>query len=55
MLSPAEIAKIRAEIHKLETDLSNCADTGVRKMIEAWIEEQKRKLSGVNPHDRPHE
>jgi len=27
-----------------------CADTGIRKLIEAWIKEEKQKLvSGKNP------
>lgn len=52
MLSPAQIAKIKAEIRKLETDRDNCADSGIRKLIEAWIEEQKRELADKpNPPD----
>jgi hypothetical protein len=43
-LSVIETAKIKTEIRKLEKGLSNCADGGIRKLIEAWIEEQKRKL-----------
>jgi hypothetical protein len=45
-----EIATIRAEIERLEEALSNCYDNGLRKWIEAVIEEQKKKLtSGNNP------
>ena len=38
MLSPEDIAKIKAEIEKLEKDLSSCNDSGVRKLITAWIQ-----------------
>jgi len=41
----SEIATIRAEIERLEKALKNCADGGLRKWIEAAIEEQKKKLS----------
>jgi hypothetical protein len=49
-LSPGEIEKIRADIERLEKAGDESADTGIRKLIEAWIEEQKQKLaSGKNP------
>jgi hypothetical protein len=44
MLSPGDIARIRDEIKRLEEALANCNDGGIRKQIEAWIEEQKQKL-----------
>jgi hypothetical protein len=44
MPSPKEIAKIRAEIVRLEKAREQCADSGIRKLIEAWIEEKKQKL-----------
>ncbi len=44
MLSPGEIAQIRAEIKRLEKARDECTDGGIRKRIEAWIEEQKQKL-----------
>jgi hypothetical protein len=54
MLSPGEIAKIKADIARLEKARDACADTGIRKLIEAWIEEQKQKLaSRKNPKQRP--
>ena len=50
MLSPTEIATIRAELERLEKALKNCADSGLRKWIEGAIEKQKQKLaSGNNP------
>jgi hypothetical protein len=50
MLSPGEIAKIRTDIERLERARDQCADTGIRNLIEAWIEEQKQKLaSAKNP------
>ena len=44
MLSSREIASIRDEIKRLEEARENCNDGGIRKQIEAWIEEQKQKL-----------
>jgi hypothetical protein len=44
MLSSGEIAKIRAEIKRLENAHDKCSDGGVRKRIEAWIKEQTQKL-----------
>ena len=44
MLSPGEIAQIRVEIKRLEEARDECTD-GIRKRIEAWIEEQKQKLA----------
>jgi hypothetical protein len=48
MLSRAEIAKIKAEIEALEKARENCTDSGIRKLIDAWIEEQKKKLAAGN-------
>ncbi len=48
MLSRAEMAKIRAEIEALEKARENCTDSGIRKLIEGWIEEQKKKLASGN-------
>jgi hypothetical protein len=45
MLSPAEIATIRAEIERLEKARKDCTDSGLRKWIEAVIEKQKKKLT----------
>jgi hypothetical protein len=44
MLSPKEIAQSKAEIERLEKLHDECADSGIRKRIEAWIEEQKKLL-----------
>ena len=44
MLSPGEIARIGDEIKRLEKARENCNDGGIRKQIEAWIEEKKQKL-----------
>jgi len=44
MLSPGEVAVIKAEIEKLEKARRECNDGGIRKRIDAWIEEQKKKL-----------
>ena len=44
MLSPGEIAQIKAEIERLEKARKECTDSGIRQRIEAWIAEQKKKL-----------
>jgi hypothetical protein len=44
MLSPHEIARIEAEIETLEKAREHCADSGLQKLIDAWINEQKKKL-----------
>ena len=44
MLSPGEIAKIRADIERLEKARENWNDGSIRKRIEGWIKEQKQKL-----------
>ena len=50
VLSPGEIAKIKADIERLEKALDECRDKPIRELIEAWIKEQKQKLaSGKNP------
>ncbi len=54
MLSPAEMAKIKADIERLEKARDECIDTGIRKLIEAWIEEQKQKVvSGKSTKQLP--
>jgi hypothetical protein len=45
MLSPREIAQIRTEIERLEELRKECADSGIRKSIEAWIEAEEKKLA----------
>lgn len=45
MISRDEAAVIRSEIERLQKARNECADSGVQKRIDAWIEEQKRKLA----------
>jgi hypothetical protein len=45
MLSPGEIINVRVDIDRLEKACDQCVDTGIRKVIEAWIEEQEQKLA----------
>jgi len=45
MLSAAERAIIKAEIEMLQKARQECNDGGIRKKIDAWIEEQKQKLA----------
>jgi hypothetical protein len=50
MLTPEEIAIIKAEIDRLEQARKECIDSGIAKWIDAGIEEQKKKLAfGNNP------
>ena len=44
MLSPGEIAQIRAEIERLERARDECRDSSIRELIDGWIKEQKKKL-----------
>ena len=44
MISRSDVAVIRAEIQRLQKARDECTDSGVQKQIDAWIEEQKRKL-----------
>jgi hypothetical protein len=46
MLSRADIARIKADIENLEKSRDSCADSGIRKQIELWIEQQKKNLGG---------
>jgi len=45
MLSHSTIAQIKAEIARLEEARKGCNDDGIRRVIEGWIEEQKKKLA----------
>jgi hypothetical protein len=50
MLLRGDVATIRAEIERLENALKECTDSGIRKQIEVWIDDDKRKLlSGEIP------
>ena len=44
MLSRGARSQIKTEIEKLERACEQCNDGGIRKVIEGWIEEQKKKL-----------
>ena len=45
MLSPSAIGQIKAEIARLEEARKQCSDPGIVRVIEGWIEEQKRLLA----------
>jgi len=49
MLSPGEIAQIKAEIERLEKFHEECTDGGIQARIEAWIEAEKEKLKPEPP------
>jgi len=44
MISRTDVAVIRAEIERLEKARDECTDSGLQRRIDAWIEEQKRRL-----------
>jgi hypothetical protein len=44
MLSPGEIAQIKAEIERLEQLRKNCTDSGIRERIEAWIKGRETEV-----------
>jgi hypothetical protein len=47
-LSPGRIATIKAEIKRLEKAREACTDGGIQELIEALIEEHKKKLASAN-------
>jgi hypothetical protein len=44
MLSPGEIAKIRADIERLEKARDQCSDTGIRQLIEVLNQGAKAEV-----------
>jgi hypothetical protein len=46
MPSAREIAQIKAEIERLEKLREEATDSGIQKLIDAWIEAEKKKLAG---------
>lgn len=53
MLSPGEIAQIKAEIERLEELRKICTDNGIRERIEAWIRAEKKKLDADRETKKP--
>jgi len=51
MLSPTEIATIRAELERLEKARRDCSDSGLKRWIETEIEKQKKKLVSEQGND----
>jgi hypothetical protein len=45
MLSPGQRVQIGAEIARLEEYRKTCNSDGIRKVIEGWIEQQKKILA----------
>jgi hypothetical protein len=45
VLSPSARGLIKAEIDRLEEARKQCNDTRIQKVIEGWIEEQKKQLA----------
>jgi len=44
MISPGDVALLKSEIERLEKAWSELSDSGVRKQIDAWIDDHKKKL-----------
>jgi hypothetical protein len=44
VLSPLEIEMIQSEIERLKYARERCMDSGILKLLDRWIEEQKTKL-----------
>jgi hypothetical protein len=44
VLTPGEVAVIKAEIERLTKARLECNDGGIQRQIDDWIEEQKKKL-----------
>ena len=52
----AEIARIKAEIAKLKSDLKDCTDTQIQEVIQTRIKELRRKLEQLQSSRRgPHQ
>lgn len=50
ILSPGEMATIRAYIERLQKTRDDSTDSRIRELIEAWIEKEQQKLaSDKNP------
>jgi hypothetical protein len=45
MLSPGDIARIKAEIARLEKAFKENTDQGIGKVIQGWIADLKRELA----------
>jgi hypothetical protein len=45
MLLPGDIARIKAEIERLEQLLKECNNNGIRERIKVWIVAEKKKLA----------
>jgi hypothetical protein len=45
MFSSGAIAQIKAEIERLEDLRNKCNDHSILKVIEGWIEEEKKQLA----------
>jgi len=43
-LLKSEVALLKSEIERLEKARSECSDSGIRKQIDVWIDDHKKKL-----------
>jgi hypothetical protein len=44
MLPPGDVALLKSEIARLEKARRDCFDSGIRKVIEARIDDNRKKL-----------
>jgi hypothetical protein len=47
MFSPADIAKMKADLAVLEKARDSLADSGIRKVIGGWIEDAKKTIAAA--------
>jgi hypothetical protein len=47
VLSPEDVAQIRAEIERLEEARTRFSDSGILKQIDIWIADEKKKLADI--------
>jgi hypothetical protein len=45
VLSQADTVRLKADLATLEQSLKDCSDTGLRHVIETWIEVAERTLA----------
>jgi len=49
MLSPGDRVIIKAEIERLQKAQKECTDSGIRQLIEQWIDNEQKKLENNRP------
>jgi hypothetical protein len=55
MISPGDVTLLKSEIARLEKARRELSDSGLRKQIEAWIDDHKKKLGSGEIESGPTE